>query len=98
MVQCSLLILERKENAVLVFPPIIFFSFLSSSLAFSLSLFLVEALIVIAVLLARRNKRIGGELGGPVGPKYATSAILIGLWVIYVTTSTLEAYGFIEGF
>lgn len=69
-----------------------------SSLAFSLSLFLVEALIAISILLARRSNKIGGELGGPVGYKYATTAILASLWVIYVTVSTMEAYGVIEGF
>lgn len=68
------------------------------SLSFSLSLFLVEALIAIVILLARRSNRIGGELGGPIGFKYATGAVLVGLWLTYVTVSTLEAYGFIEGF
>lgn len=71
---------------------------LNSSLAFSLALFLGEALIVIVILLARRSNRIGGELGGPTGFKYATTAILVGLWLIYLTVSTLEAYGFIERF
>lgn len=68
------------------------------SLAFSLSMFLGAAIVAIAILLARRSKKIGGELGGPVGYKYATSAIFTSLWVIYITVSTLEAYGFIEGF
>lgn len=68
------------------------------SLAFSVTLFLSGAFISIAILLLRRSKRVGGELGGPVGLKYVTSAVLFGLWVIYLVASSLEAYGVIKGF
>ncbi|XP_037045001.1 sodium/calcium exchanger 1-like [Bradysia coprophila] len=68
------------------------------TLAFTLSLFLAGAIIAIGILLARRSKKVGGELGGPAGLKYATSAVLFGIWLMYVTTSTLEAYGIVEGF
>lgn len=67
-------------------------------MAFSLTLFLTLACIAFAILLARRNKRIGGELGGPVGIKYVSTAVLILLWVTYIVASTLEAYGVIKGF
>ncbi|XP_015440252.1 PREDICTED: sodium/calcium exchanger 1 isoform X3 [Dufourea novaeangliae] len=68
------------------------------NLAFSVTLFCTEACLVILVLLLRRTKSIGGELGGPFVPKVVTSSILFSLWVFYLVMSTLEAYGVIEGF
>ncbi|XP_076234435.1 sodium/calcium exchanger 3 isoform X2 [Calliopsis andreniformis] len=68
------------------------------NLAFSVTLFCTEACLVILVLLLRRTKSIGGELGGPFVPKVITSIILFSLWVFYLIMSTLEAYGVIEGF
>lgn len=70
----------------------------SRSLAFSVTLFCSEACLVILVLLARRSKTIGGELGGPFIPKVLTSAFLFSLWLLYLIMSTLEAYGVIQGF
>ena len=66
------------------------------SLAFSVTLFCSEACIAILILLIRRNKRIGGELGGPRVAKYITATALIGLWLIYLIASSLEAYGVIK--
>ena len=63
-----------------------------------MTLFCSEAAIAVAVLLLRRSKMVGGELGGPVTIKYISGAVLFGLWVIYVVVSSLEAYGVIEGF
>lgn len=68
------------------------------SLAFCVTLFCTEACLVILVLLLRRTKSIGGELGGPFVPKVITSLILFFLWVFYLIMSILEAYGYIEGF
>ncbi|XP_015591226.1 sodium/calcium exchanger 1 isoform X3 [Cephus cinctus] len=68
------------------------------NLAFSVTLFCTEACLVIVVLLVRRTKSIGGELGGPFVPKVVTSAILFSLWLFYLVMSTLEAYGVIQGF
>ncbi|XP_076656693.1 sodium/calcium exchanger 3 isoform X2 [Halictus rubicundus] len=68
------------------------------NLAFSVTLFCTEACLVILVLLMRRTKSIGGELGGPFVPKVVTSVCLFFLWVFYLVMSTLEAYGVIEGF
>lgn len=68
------------------------------SLAFSVTLFCSEACLVILVLLVRRMKSIGGELGGPFVPKVVTSAFLFSLWLLYLIMSTLEAYGVIQGF
>ncbi|CAG5106169.1 Similar to Slc8a1: Sodium/calcium exchanger 1 (Mus musculus) [Cotesia congregata] len=68
------------------------------NLAFSVTLFCSEACIVIIVLMIRRSKAIGGELGGPIGIKIITSGLLFSLWVFYLIMSTLEAYGVIKGF
>lgn len=67
--------------------------FYLNSLAFSVTLFCVEALVAIAVMMIRRHPKIGGELGGPRVAKKVTSAFLVFLWFFYVLMSTLEAYG-----
>lgn len=68
------------------------------NLAFSVTIFCVCALISCGVLLLRRNKACGGELGGPRRFKIPTTILFAGLWVFYVTMSALEAYGVIPGF
>ncbi|XP_065564225.1 sodium/calcium exchanger 1-like [Artemia franciscana] len=68
------------------------------NLAFSVTLFCSTALCAIAVMLLRRTKRIGGELGGPRGAKIATSCLFVFFWLFYVFMSSLEAYGVIQGF
>ena len=72
--------------------------FFASSIAFSVTLFCSEALIAIIILLLRRSKKVGGELGGPRNIKIVSSITLFSLWVIYLLVSTLEAYGVIRGF
>jgi solute carrier family 8 (sodium/calcium exchanger) len=67
-------------------------------LAFSVTIFCSEALVAIAILLLRRSKLVGGELGGPKPFKYVTSLVLILLWMVYLLMATLEAYDIIEGF
>jgi len=69
----------------------------AGDLAFSVTVFTICAISTIALLMVRRMVGVFGkaELGGPVGPKYATSAFLIGLWFLYVTLSSLKAYGLI---
>ncbi|CAK9808867.1 Sodium/calcium exchanger 1 [Anthophora plagiata] len=74
------------------------FSVEPGNLAFCVTLFCTEACLVILVLLLRRTKSIGGELGGPFVPKLVTSMVLFFLWVFYLVMSILEAYGYIEGF
>ena len=69
-----------------------------SSLAFCVTLFCTEALFAVAILLLRRSKAIGGELGGERIPKLLTSAFLFGLWIFYITMTSLEAYDIVEGF
>ncbi|XP_077285688.1 sodium/calcium exchanger 3 isoform X2 [Arctopsyche grandis] len=68
------------------------------NLAFSVTIFCSEAMVTICILLLRRHKSIGGELGGDVTLKYITAAFMFGLWLIYLILSTLEAYDYIEGF
>lgn len=63
-----------------------------------MTLFCTEAAIAIALLLLRRSKVIGGELGGPVVLKWLTCAVFLLLWIVYVTMAALEAYGVIKGF
>lgn len=60
------------------------------NLAFSVTIFCCGALVTIAVLLIRRHRCVGGELGGPKIPKYITSAFLFFLWIMYLLLSTLE--------
>uniref|UniRef100_A0A8C6KRT9 Solute carrier family 8 member 2b n=1 Tax=Nothobranchius furzeri TaxID=105023 RepID=A0A8C6KRT9_NOTFU len=68
------------------------------SLAFSVTLFTIFAFICMAVLLFRRRPSIGGELGGPRGPRILTTLLFLGLWFLYILFSSLEAYCHISGF
>ena len=68
------------------------------TLAFSVTIFTLEAFLCIAVLLLRRRAAVGGELGGPMRYKLPTSLFFVALWLIYVGMGVLEAYCVIEGF
>ncbi|XP_017564366.2 sodium/calcium exchanger 2b [Pygocentrus nattereri] len=68
------------------------------SLAFSVTLFTIFAFICMAVLLYRRQPSIGGELGGPRVSRLLTTLLFLGLWLLYILFSSLEAYCHIEGF
>jgi solute carrier family 8 (sodium/calcium exchanger) len=68
------------------------------SLAFSVTVFCVCAILAIAVMLLRRHKSIGGELGGPRKQKIITSIFFFVLWLIYVVFCSLESYCHIKGF
>lgn len=74
------------------------FEVLPGNLAFSVTIFCVCALLCCVVLMMRRNKIVGGELGGPMRFRLPTTILFAGLWVFYVTMSALEAYGVIQGF
>jgi len=63
-----------------------------ASLGFSVTIFCIEAVIAIIILMIRRNPAIGGELGGPKGAKTITACIFVCLWVFYVMIAALEAY------
>merc|ERR1712226_1485733 len=66
------------------------------SLGFSVTIFCIEALLAIAILMIRRNPSVGGELGGPKSVKTITSSIFVFFWVFYVFISALEAYKVID--
>jgi len=66
------------------------------SLGFSVTVFCIEALLAILILIIRRNPAVGGELGGPKLFKTISSAIFVFFWVFYVMISALEAYDVIE--
>lgn len=66
-----------------------------AALGFSVLLYSIAAILAIALLMLRRKLAIFGnaELGGTVGPKYVSGAILVVLWFSYVLLSSLQAYG-----
>merc|ERR1740137_310156 len=66
------------------------------SLGFSVTIFCIEDLLAIAILMIRRNPAVGGELGGPKLFKTISAAIFVFFWVFYVMISALEAYGVID--
>ncbi|KAJ8723700.1 hypothetical protein PYW07_007680 [Mythimna separata] len=68
------------------------------NLAFSVTMYCSEACVAVLVLVLRRRKSIGGELGGPKRIKIVTSMFFFSLWLIYLTMSSLEAYDVIPGF
>ncbi|XP_017479909.1 PREDICTED: sodium/calcium exchanger 3-like [Rhagoletis zephyria] len=68
------------------------------SLTYSVTLFCICAFICCAVLLFRRRRRLGGELGGPLRSRLATTILFVCLWFFYLIMSSLEAYQIIPGF
>merc|ERR1712198_636939 len=66
------------------------------SLGFSVTVFCIEALLAILILLARRSPVVGGELGGPKFFKTISSSIFVFFWCFYVLISALEAYKVID--
>jgi solute carrier family 8 (sodium/calcium exchanger) len=69
------------------------------SLAFSVTVFCVGAVVAILSLLLRRRKSIaGGELGGQRLFKKLFTFLLVTLWLVYLVLSGLEIYGIIKGF
>merc|ERR1719381_46037 len=66
------------------------------SLGFSVTIFCLEALCAILILLARRPPAVGGELGGPKFFKTISSSLFVFFWCFYVMISALEMYDVIE--
>jgi len=60
----------------------------AGDLGTSVSIFCGTAVICIATLYLRRVF-LGGELGGPAGPKWATAIFFVCLWLIYILLSAL---------
>uniref|UniRef100_A0A673IYT5 Sodium/calcium exchanger 1-like n=1 Tax=Sinocyclocheilus rhinocerous TaxID=307959 RepID=A0A673IYT5_9TELE len=69
------------------------------SLAFSVTLFTIMALLCVLILLYRRRPSVsGGELGGPRTAKLLTVFLFLMLWLIYILLASLEAYCHVPGF
>uniref|UniRef100_A0A3Q3LI51 Solute carrier family 8 member 4b n=1 Tax=Mastacembelus armatus TaxID=205130 RepID=A0A3Q3LI51_9TELE len=69
------------------------------SLAFSVTLFTIMAVLCVITLLYRRRATVaGGELGGPRTCKLLTSLLFVSMWLIYILLASLEAYCHIPGF
>ncbi|CAB3397317.1 unnamed protein product [Caenorhabditis bovis] len=68
------------------------------TLGFSVLIFCIGAFACITVLVLRRSKKIGGELGGPMLLRWLTSGFFCTLWFVYLLLSALEAYCIIPGF
>lgn len=69
------------------------------SLAFSVTLFTILALLCVVILLYRRRASVsGGELGGPRTAKLLTVFLFFTLWLIYILLSSLETYCQVPGF
>ncbi|CAD5222867.1 unnamed protein product [Bursaphelenchus okinawaensis] len=68
------------------------------TLAFSVTIFCVEAVVCIIVITLRRHPSIGGELGGPRKIQLLTACFMCSLWLVYLGLSALESYCFIAGF
>merc|ERR1712027_151362 len=66
------------------------------SLGFSVTIFCIEALLAIIILMLRRSPVVGGELGGPKFFKTCSSAAFVFFWCFYVAISAMEAYGVIN--
>ncbi|CAB3385331.1 Hypothetical predicted protein [Cloeon dipterum] len=70
----------------------------SAGLGFSVVIYTAVALMAILLLMLRRQLSIFGkaELGGPFWPRVFSVCCLVGLWFLYVTLSSLQAYNIIK--
>ena len=68
------------------------------TLAFSVTVFCIEAVLCIAILMIRRHPKIGGELGGPKNYRIVTSVFFASLWLFYILISAMVAYCYVPGF
>lgn len=64
----------------------------AGSLGFSVVVFCVAAVLAISVMMLRRSKKVGGELGGAKAFKLPTSLFFTFLWMIYIILSSLQTY------
>jgi solute carrier family 8 (sodium/calcium exchanger) len=58
---------------------------LSGSLGFSVTVFCCLAVICLGTVVARRMiPSIGGELGGPAGPKWGSALFMVMMWLLFL--------------
>ncbi|KAF4669462.1 Sodium/calcium exchanger 2 [Perkinsus chesapeaki] len=62
----------------------------AGDLTFSVLVFTICAFFCLAMLVVRRAK-YGGELGGPKQGKRISAAILVALWVVYISVSSAKS-------
>ncbi|KAI8797275.1 sodium/calcium exchanger 2, partial [Biomphalaria glabrata] len=72
----------------------------SGTVGLSVTLFTICATLVLLVLVVRRRmaRFHFAELGGPKLEKYLTGVVPLGIWVIYVLLSSLQAQGVYTAF
>ena len=70
----------------------------AGNLAFSVTLYCCMAVVAVSVLLLRRCRSVGGELGGPAKYRIATTVLFVFCWILYILLSSLEAYDYFRGF
>ncbi|XP_048732441.1 sodium/calcium exchanger 3-like isoform X3 [Ostrea edulis] len=66
------------------------------ALAFSVTVFCIEAVICCVVILVRR--KFGGELGGPLKFRIPTVIFFVFLWLFYIVMSSMVSYCVIPSF
>merc|ERR1712037_337570 len=73
----------------------------AGALTFSVTIYIICAIIAIGLILIRRfvpvfgQDGVGAELGGNTTLKYISAVILLFLWFLYVILSTLQTYKYI---
>ena len=72
----------------------------AGSLAFSVTVYSICAVLCICTLLLRRYLPLFGkaELGGTRGPQIFTAVFFVSMWMIYVLLSSLVVYEHIPAF
>ncbi|XP_062596962.1 sodium/calcium exchanger 3-like isoform X1 [Saccostrea cucullata] len=66
------------------------------ALAFSVTIFCIEAVICCTIIVVRR--KFGGELGGPTKLRIPTVIFFVSLWLFYIIMSSLVSYCIIPSF
>ena len=73
----------------------------AGALTFSVTIYIICAVIAISLIMARRFLPVfgqdgqGAELGGNTVLKYISASVLLFLWFLYVILSSLQTYGYI---
>jgi solute carrier family 8 (sodium/calcium exchanger) len=75
--------------------PMGYFIYPAGSLGFSVGVFSTLACCCVA-FLALRRQLFGAELGGPDGPKLASTFVCISFWVAYLALSIMQTQGYIQ--
>ena len=66
------------------------FSVPAGDLGYSVGVFTVCAFLCLGGLILRRQV-VGAELGGPLGPKYASALCFAGLWFANIILSAMKS-------